>query len=111
MPLQGEERWEKKQRQWGGGDENGDVGIKAKNLISVFIPHISSYPYISLLLRQPRSSVLSPQSGCYNPVMNPWDSAPFLPILEEAGGTFTDWSGSAISTNGLVSPEIEELLA
>jgi len=50
--------------------------------------------------------------------MNPWDSAPFLPILEETGGTFTDWSGSAIiyggsaiSTNGLVSPEIEELLA
>ncbi len=76
-----------------------------------FYPHISSYPHISLLLRQPRSSVLSPQSGCYNPVMNPWDSAPFLPILEEAGGTFTDWSGSAISTNGLVSPEIEELLA
>ena len=52
-----------------------------------------------------------------DPVMNPWDSAPFLPILEEAGGTFTDWSGSAtiyggsaISTNGLVSPEIEEFL-
>ena len=53
-----------------------------------------------------------------DPVMNPWDCAPFLPILEEAGGTFTDWSGSAtiyggsaISTNGLVSRALEELLA
>jgi myo-inositol-1(or 4)-monophosphatase len=42
-----------------------------------------------------------------DPVMNVWDNAAFLPILEEAGGTFTDWSGrrtidggSAISTNG-----------
>ncbi len=42
-----------------------------------------------------------------DPVMNVWDCAPLLPILEEAGGTFTDWSGArtihggnAISTNG-----------
>jgi histidinol phosphatase-like enzyme (inositol monophosphatase family) len=42
-----------------------------------------------------------------DPVMNLWDNAALLPIVEEAGGTFTDWSGrraidggSAISTNG-----------
>jgi myo-inositol-1(or 4)-monophosphatase len=42
-----------------------------------------------------------------DPVMNLWDCAALLPILEEAGGSFTDWSGrrtidggSAISTNG-----------
>ncbi len=42
-----------------------------------------------------------------DPIMNVWDCAPLLPILEEAGGTFTDWQGqrtihggSAISTNG-----------
>jgi fructose-1,6-bisphosphatase/inositol monophosphatase family enzyme len=42
-----------------------------------------------------------------DPIMNVWDCAPLLPILEEAGGTFTDWSGqrtirggNAISTNG-----------
>jgi fructose-1,6-bisphosphatase/inositol monophosphatase family enzyme len=36
-----------------------------------------------------------------------------LPILEEAGGTFTDWqgrrtihSGQAIATNGLVLDEV-----
>ncbi len=44
-----------------------------------------------------------------DPVMNVWDCAPLLPILEEAGGTFTDWrgrrtirGGNAISTNGLL---------
>ncbi len=42
-----------------------------------------------------------------DPIMNAWDCAPLLPILEEAGGTFTDWQGrrtihggNAISTNG-----------
>jgi histidinol phosphatase-like enzyme (inositol monophosphatase family) len=42
-----------------------------------------------------------------DPVMNPWDCAALLPIVEEAGGSFTDWSGkksiyggSAVSTNG-----------
>src|SRR5262249_55965252 len=28
-----------------------------------------------------------------DPVMNLWDCAPLLPIIEEAGGTFTDWRG------------------
>lgn len=44
-----------------------------------------------------------------DPVMNVWDCAALLPILEEAGGTFTDWNGArtihggnAISTNGLL---------
>lgn len=42
-----------------------------------------------------------------DPIMNAWDSAALLPILQEAGGTFTDWdgnariySGNALSTNG-----------
>ena len=42
-----------------------------------------------------------------DPIMNVWDCAALLPILEEAGGTFTDWhgrrsihSGNAVSTNG-----------
>lgn len=42
-----------------------------------------------------------------DPVMNLWDCAALLPIVEEAGGTFTDWKGAktarggnAISTNG-----------
>jgi histidinol phosphatase-like enzyme (inositol monophosphatase family) len=42
-----------------------------------------------------------------DPIMNLWDNAALLPILREAGGTFTDWSGDpthtapeALSTNG-----------
>src|SRR6266852_5615039 len=44
-----------------------------------------------------------------DPIMNVWDCAPLLPILEEAGGTFTDWrgqrtihAGNGISTNGIL---------
>ena len=44
-----------------------------------------------------------------DPIMNVWDCAPLLPIVEEAGGTFTDWQGqrtihggNAISTNGIL---------
>jgi histidinol-phosphatase len=50
-----------------------------------------------------------------DPVMNVWDCAPLLPILEEAGGTFTDWrgertihGGNAISTNGLLFGQVFE---
>jgi myo-inositol-1(or 4)-monophosphatase len=52
-----------------------------------------------------------------DPVMNLWDCAALLPIVEEAGGSFTDWSGrrtiaggSAISTNGALLPTVLELL-
>lgn len=48
-----------------------------------------------------------------DPVMNVWDCAPLLPIMEEAGGTFTDWQGrrtirggNAISTNGKLFDEV-----
>ncbi|HYF65783.1 MAG TPA: inositol monophosphatase family protein [Herpetosiphonaceae bacterium] len=30
-----------------------------------------------------------------DPAMNPWDCAPLLPILREAGGHFTTWDGEA----------------
>ena len=45
--------------------------------------------------------------------MNLWDAAALFPILEEAGGTFTDWqgqrridAGEGIATNGLVLEEV-----
>jgi histidinol-phosphatase len=48
-----------------------------------------------------------------DPVMNLWDVAPLQPIIEEAGGTFTDWrgertihSGEAIASNGMVAAEV-----
>lgn len=50
-----------------------------------------------------------------DPQMNVWDCAALQPIIEAAGGTFTDWQGKptihggeAIATNGLV---LDELLA
>jgi histidinol phosphatase-like enzyme (inositol monophosphatase family) len=52
-----------------------------------------------------------------DPVMNLWDCAPLLPILEEAGGTFTDWrgvrtaaGGNAIATNGVLFDEVMSLI-
>jgi histidinol-phosphatase len=52
-----------------------------------------------------------------DPIMSVWDSAALLPILQEAGGTFTDWQGlatiegaEAISTNGAVLRELLELI-
>jgi len=48
-----------------------------------------------------------------DPVMNLWDCAALLPIIEEAGGTFTDWrgrrsihGGNAIATNGVLFDEV-----
>jgi histidinol-phosphatase len=48
-----------------------------------------------------------------DPVMNLWDCAALLPIVEEAGGTFTDWrgvrtadGGNAIATNGVLFDEV-----
>ena len=54
----------------------------------------------------------------FDPQMNPWDCAALKTILEEAGGTFTDYDGKAtvygddaISTNGLLWNEIGLLVS
>jgi histidinol-phosphatase len=48
-----------------------------------------------------------------DPMLNVWDAAAVQPIIEEAGGTFTDWqgeptihAGEAVATNGLVRDEV-----
>ena len=53
-----------------------------------------------------------------DPRMNPWDCAALIPIVEEAGGRFTDWTGrtvidggDAFSTNGALHDEILRRLA
>lgn len=53
-----------------------------------------------------------------DPVMNIWDCAALLPIIEEAGGTFTDWTGkrtidggNAISTNGPLFERVMEIVS
>jgi histidinol-phosphatase len=47
-----------------------------------------------------------------------WDLAPMIPILEEAGGRFTDWLGrrnarsrTGVATNGLLHDEVLRVLA
>ncbi len=48
-----------------------------------------------------------------DPAMNVWDCAALLPVIEEAGGTFTDWrgrrtisGGNAVATNSLLFEEV-----
>jgi len=52
-----------------------------------------------------------------DPALNLWDAAPLLPILQEAGGTFTDWQGEptvhrceGVGTNGLVLDQVLPIL-
>ena len=46
-----------------------------------------------------------------------WDAAPLQVILEEAGGTFTDWQGNAtvhnnesVATNGKLFTQVMDLI-
>lgn len=52
-----------------------------------------------------------------DPRMHAWDCAALIPILEEAGGRFTDWRGTrtidggdAVSTNGLLHQEALKMI-
>ncbi|HSP62211.1 MAG TPA: inositol monophosphatase family protein, partial [Pyrinomonadaceae bacterium] len=52
-----------------------------------------------------------------DPVMNVWDCAALQPIVEAAGGTFTDWNGvrtirggNAISTNGVLFDQVLKVI-
>jgi histidinol phosphatase-like enzyme (inositol monophosphatase family) len=52
-----------------------------------------------------------------DPVMNVWDCAPLLPIVQEAGGCFTDWNGvptirggNALSTNKLLFDQVKRII-
>lgn len=49
--------------------------------------------------------------------MSDWDSAALLPIIQEAGGVFTDWDGrvtglgkSAVATNSVLAREVRTML-
>jgi histidinol-phosphatase len=52
-----------------------------------------------------------------DPAMNVWDCAALLPVIEEAGGTFTDWrgrrtihGGNAVATNGALFDEVMRVI-
>jgi histidinol phosphatase-like enzyme (inositol monophosphatase family) len=53
-----------------------------------------------------------------DPILSPWDAAPFVTILQEAGGRFTDLhggarldGGSGVSTNGVLHEQVLEILS
>ncbi len=53
-----------------------------------------------------------------DPAMNPWDCAPLLIIMEEAGGRFTNWKGEAtiwgkdaVASNGVLHASVIEMLS
>lgn len=50
-------------------------------------------------------------------IQNPWDCAPMLPILREAGGMFTDWrsnptylNGDGVATNAALHGQVLDIL-
>ncbi len=52
-----------------------------------------------------------------DPILNVWDAAAVQPIIEEAGGRFSDWggigridAGEAIGSNGLLHEEVLKLI-
>ncbi len=52
-----------------------------------------------------------------DPIMNPWDLLPLIPIIEGAGGTITTWDGkdaakgrSSVATNGILHKEVLRVL-
>jgi histidinol phosphatase-like enzyme (inositol monophosphatase family) len=52
-----------------------------------------------------------------DPILSPWDSAALQPIIEEAGGVFTSWSGeatafggSAVATNRALAIDVRSIL-
>jgi histidinol phosphatase-like enzyme (inositol monophosphatase family) len=67
--------------------------------------------YGYLLVASGRAEVMA------DPRANPWDAAPVMPLVEEAGGVFTDWGGqhtafggSAVATNEALALEARALL-
>jgi histidinol-phosphatase len=54
----------------------------------------------------------------FDPVMSPWDAAALQPIIEEAGGVFTDWAGrdtafggSVVATNQALAQKVRAILS
>ncbi|MGA2031889.1 MAG: histidinol-phosphatase [Thermoguttaceae bacterium] len=88
-------------------DEIGCTAVYQRLQASAALTRTWGDCYGYLLVATGRAEVM------VDPVVSLWDLGPLLPILEEAGGTFTDWqgrrtihSGQAIATNGLVLDEV-----
>jgi len=85
--------------------ERYDAYDKLQNASRITRSWGDAYGY--LLLAVGRAEVM------IDPIMNVWDCAALQPVIEEAGGTFTDWngvptihSGNSVATNGKVYDEV-----
>ena len=95
---------------YGSGDEaRRDAWRALSDRASVSRTWGDCYGYV--LVATGRADVMA------DPRMAVWDAAPLLPVIEEAGGVFTDWSGartvfggSAIATNAALAEETRALL-
>ena len=90
-------------------DEHAEFWVKLKRAARVVRGYSDCYGHC--LVATGRCEIM------LDPVMNPWDCAALVPLVEEAGGTFTDWNGqrtayggSAISTNGSLYESVMGLL-
>ncbi|WP_196782286.1 histidinol-phosphatase [Bremerella volcania] len=102
-------------------------GVMVTSQVSTFNKRNATQGFLEL---EERSFVTRTWGDCYgymlvatgravcmiDPMMSIWDAAALQPIMEEAGGTFTSWtgestiySGDGIGTNGLVLEEILEV--
>ena len=90
--------------------QEGLAGVAVRTrLIEVALP-AGGTAWLKCELEQP--------VGAFVDVLSPWDAAALQPIIEEAGGAFTDWSGlrtafggSAIATNRALGDTVRGVLA
>jgi histidinol-phosphatase len=87
--------------------KRGAADVFAQLERSAYITRTWGDCYGYLLVATGRAEVM------IDPMLNVWDAAAVQPIIEEAGGTFTDWQGTptirageAVATNGLVFEEV-----
>lgn len=93
-------------------DERDAAGLWKKLESSVYFCRSWGDAYGYMLVATGRVEVM------IDPILSIWDAAAVMPIIEEAGGRFTDWkgepgieAGEAIGSNGHVHNEVIQLIS
>ncbi|WP_257447380.1 histidinol-phosphatase [Archangium lipolyticum] len=89
-----------------------DRGVKWREVTAkAYLARTWGDCYGYLLLATGRAEVMIDEE------LSPWDAAALQPIIEEAGGVFTDWTGTrtsfggnAIATNAALARQVREML-
>jgi histidinol phosphatase-like enzyme (inositol monophosphatase family) len=91
--------------------DGSDAGAWARLVKKAALARMWGDCYGHILVATGRADVM------FDPTLFPWDAAPLVAILKEAGGLFTDHrgvpgahGGSGISTNGLLHQEVLDLI-